>query len=137
MELRRQKKRLESALIPGYSAGLQIDGAQSFTVSGEGFKTFLLVPVLFDSTNEDNLNPAPRCGVFFIPTAGSANFVPTVGYGPWEVETCEGLDGVGFVSGPQGRPIVLLLYTGASPNSIAHEPIILDWDPERKKIRGG
>jgi hypothetical protein len=130
-EISRIAPKLDRKQIPSFSAEMDIERKQSFRLAGPGFETFSMLPVGFDSTSKENKIPAPRCGVFIVPEAGAATFVPTLGHGWTEAETCNELDGVGFLAG-KDHPYILLLYTGSSPNAVTSEPVILVWDAAAK-----
>jgi len=56
-----------------------------------------------------------------------ANVIPTIGYGNWEAEICNGTKAVGIISAPNEMPLKLaVIYQVQSPNATAAESIVFN-----------
>ena len=125
--------RLDRSRIPNVIGQIKPNAQQSFSIKGQGFPQFSIVPVRYESTSADNQEPSFRCGVYVVLAAGDSTFVRTLGYDNREAEICGGLLGVGFLPEPSLPPRIILLYQGGSFNSPGRDPVILAWDRKAKR----
>jgi hypothetical protein len=134
-ELSGSAAKLDKALVSGVAGRIKVDSKQAFAVT-TATGSFWMEPVLYEANNADTGNTSPRCGVFFLKDKEKAVFVPTLGSGWTEVETCTDLEGVGFAEAGSGMPRILLLYAASSPNFSTREPIVLDWNADAHGYQG-
>ena len=119
---------LDRSLVPNVVGQIRPDRQQSFSIKGQGFADFSIMPVRYESTSADSQEPTTRCGVYVVSAEGGATFVRTLGYDNREAEVCGGLLGVGFLPKAFAPPRIILLYNGGSFNSPGKDPVILAWD---------
>lgn len=134
-ELGSSAARLDKTLVFGLAGRLRVDPRQAFAVT-TATGSFWMEPVLYEANNPDTGNTSPRCGVFFLKEKEQPVFVPTLGSAWTESETCTDLEGVGFAESGSGMPRILLLYAASSPNFSTREPIVLDWNADKRGYEG-
>jgi len=76
----------------------------------------------------------PRwCGVAIVENKRPPIGLVTIGAGPTDTVTCDGILNARLITLHKGRPLIYLLYRTASPNASGKTPVILRRDRESHK----
>jgi hypothetical protein len=74
------------------------------------------------------------CFLEVVQVNGAVSFIPTIGTGVWEAETCLSVAAVGLIKNKavSDKLYLAILYNAASPNASALEPVVFAWDTKRR-----